>query len=79
MFRLPLSEPKYIAESSNVKCTLFLIITINWVVLDYIFSNFYTYITIYQHNRIASPEKQSKTNVLNIQDLQWIRWKNIKN
>jgi hypothetical protein len=27
-------------------------------VLDYIFSNSYTYITIYQHNGNASPEKK---------------------
>jgi len=31
---------------SNVEYTLILIITINWGVLEYIFSNLYTYITI---------------------------------
>jgi len=47
---------KYLAESTDVKNTLILIITINWVVLDYIFSSLYTYITIYQHNGDVSPE-----------------------
>ena len=34
------------AGSNNVNIPLILIITINWVVLDYIFCNLYTYITI---------------------------------
>ena len=39
-----------------MKYTLILIITIHLVVLEYIFYNLYTHITIYQYNVSASPE-----------------------
>jgi hypothetical protein len=36
-------------------------IIVNWVVLDYIFCNLYTYITVCQHNGDVSPENSDLT------------------